>query len=302
MNGRERGVRWLSRRQAIGVVAVVGYCASFLLLALLTYCGDLRHSEYIPVPLVAGSLQWGLKGGVMVAACWLALGDGSWLMRLATCASVLVWISIVWLASLNLARFEGPPIGSWGYYPLLHIPYLFVPLAALLTAGRVLWGLAFVADTSQPLVAAPRQFSLAQILLVVAACAATLGAIRLIAPRDLVGLAWWKQLDFHQNAMLWCPVEAATSVPTALILVFRRRWWPAAILYFPLAAIVGTLFQRFVWVGPGAWQRLDFYALVTIEAAIVSLAGLIWFFAALWLMGYRMNRQSMTTAASTPAV
>lgn len=290
--GRQRRTG-LDRRQVIGIAAVVGYLALLMGVALVTYLGDLPQTNYIPISPLSISVQWGLKGGVLAVACWLALGDGHWLVRLATCVLALVWISIGWLAALKMARFEGPPIGSWGFYPLLHIPYLFVPTAVVLASARAACGLRFVGDSPQPLVAAPRQFTLSQVLLVVAGCAATLAAMRAVAPPDRDGLLWWWRTDFHQNAAVWCLIDAATSVPTALVLVFRARWWLVATIYFPVAATVGTL------LGPNAWRRLDFYALLTMEHALISLAVLIWLFAALRWMGYRLQRSYTAGAASS---
>jgi hypothetical protein len=273
----------ITRRQAIVVGALSAYFAFALAVAVLSQFADIPKSDYLAVPPLSLIVQWGPRGVVYALACWLAWGDGHWLVRLATCLVVLVWTWVFWQASLNVAGH-----GDWGSYPLLHVPYMLLWPAGILAALRLVFGLHLAGD-GEPLVRTPRQFRLIHVLLGISGIAAALGAIRLVSHPGLVGLGMWRDVEFHQSAALWITTDMLAAIPNATILVYGRGKWAAAIACFVLVVVAGTYVSLSVWSNPPGLRTLFFYSLMTGEQALVSLVVLLWFLAALRWAGYRLR-------------
>jgi hypothetical protein len=222
---------------------------------------------------VVQCLWYSLASAAVAVGCWIALGDGSGVVRLIMGAWSLICFWIVWLLSIHIysVREPGQPGSTTEGFTIYATGNAVIALfVAIVLSGitRLMTGLRLVRDSKiGPLIPTRRRFSLTECLCGMAIIATTLGAARLVAPRDLAYFAWFAMpkavLGFH-----WTWVYTSIiAVPTAMTLVFFPRRAILAAGYF-LATVTALVLQkhwnflgkvpfsawRFYWVTEFIWM------------------------------------------------
>lgn len=199
-------------------------------------------------------LFYSLAAAAIAVGCWIALGDGSWVIRFLVGAWSLICVWIMWMLAVRIYAINQPgqpgstTEGFTIYAAGNAVIALFVT-TLLIGPARLLTGLRLVRDAQLgPLIPTRRSFTLTEFLCGVAIIATTLGAARLVAPRDWTYFAWFARpkavLGFHWH---WT-CATLVAVPTALLLVYPRRVFLAA-FYFSAAVAAVILQQRWNVLG-----------------------------------------------------
>jgi hypothetical protein len=208
--------------------------------------------------IVNGYVIYSLAGAAVAVGCWIALGDGNVLMRFVAGTWGLVYVWIVWQTSNYIFAIyqpgnPGSTVEGFTVYATGNAIIALLVTVALVGLTRVTSGLRLVRDPQMgPLIPTRRRFTLSEFLIGVAICAATLGAARLVAPRDLTYFTWFTKPKEVLNFVWIWSYTAAIAIPTAAILIFSRKpHW--AICYF-LVAVTAIVAQyplsrwRFYWL------------------------------------------------------
>jgi hypothetical protein len=191
---------------------------------------------------------YSLSCAAMAVGCWIALGDGAAIVRFFIGAWGLICVWIVWEDSIYLYAIHepgNPGSTSEGFtvYATGHAIIAFFVTCALDALARVTIGLRLVRDPQLgPLIPARSRFTLAEFLCAVAICATTLGAARLVAPRDLTYFTWFTLPKEVLNFVWIWTYTAIIAIPTALMMVWSRR--PLLTGCYFLATITALVLQQ----------------------------------------------------------
>jgi hypothetical protein len=215
-NGRFRLVIWLLL--AVYVAYLLGLASTAHLV-----------TDHLLSAAAMECVWYSLSCAAVAVGCWIALGDGNAIVRFVMGAWGLICVWIVWQASIYIYAVHEPGepgSTSEGFtvYAAGHAVIALVVTYILVAIVRVTTGLCLSRDPSLgPLIATRTRFTLAEFLCGVAICATTLGAARLVAPRDLTYFTWFTLPKEVLNFVWIWTYTAIIAIPTALMLVFFRR-------------------------------------------------------------------------------
>jgi hypothetical protein len=231
---------------------------------------------------------YSLSGIAMAVACWIALGDGSVAIRIATSLLMIVWAWITWQASTYVAfvrqpgergsTTEGFTIYAAGqaFYPLL--------IAALgLAACRWIFGLRFIHTLNPP--AAQLTFTLRQLLVAIAIVAVTLGVARIVAPTDLAYLA---SLDPSLGTAEYWTYLTLAVIPAGFFIASQPRRFAIGIACYTSAIVAIVLKNKFEFVGRVPLSTWWFYFHGELLGNAVLLGHVIAFVGVLRWHGYQL--------------
>jgi hypothetical protein len=213
---------------------------------------------------VVQCLWYSLASAAVAVGCWISLGDGNGVLRLIVGAWSLICVWIVWIVSIQIysIREPGEPGSTTEGFTVYATGHAIIALAivmVLLGPIRLTTGLRLIRDSQLgPLIPSRRSFTLIEFLCGVAVVATTLGAARLVAPRDFAYFEWFTMpkevLNFH---WIWT-YTSIIAVPTSLMLVYPRRIVLAA-SYF-LATVCALVLQKhWSFVGKAPFSAWQFY-------------------------------------------
>ena len=235
-------------------------------------------------------IWYSLAGTAAGMACWLALGDGNWLVRLLATGWAFVCMWLAWQLAVYVAFYgeaftPGSTKAGFSYGPaglaVFALAITFTPLAVM----RLVLGMRLVRPGELgPLLPTPRQFTLKQLLCAIAIVGVTLGLARVIAPVDLSYFVLftipWKLSWFTEEAACY----SITAIPTAICMAFypRRLHW--ALVYFVVTFIAVTFLRAFPSMGWTVLRRVNnsYHILSTVNYSAVLLV-----YASLLLFGLR---------------
>jgi hypothetical protein len=232
---------------------------------------------------------YSLSGVAMAVACWMALGDGSTAVRLATSLLVMIWAWIVWQASTYVAFVRQPgergsTTEGFTVYAAGQAVYPLLITALGLTACRWMFGLRLVRTLNPP---TPRTtFTLGELLAAMAIVAVTLGVARIVAPADT---AYISSLGLDLGTAEYWTYIALAVLPAGFLIAFQPRHFAIGIAYYT-AAIVAIVFRnKFEFVGRMPISQWWFFFHGEWLGNAVLLVHVVAFLALLRAQGYQLR-------------
>jgi hypothetical protein len=244
---------------------------------------------------------YSLASAAVAVGCWIALGDGSGLVRLTVGLWGLVCTWIVWQASIYISAIyqpgqPGSTSEGFTVYATGNAIIALVVTVALVGLTRVTSGLRLVRDPKMgPLIPTRRWFTLAEFLCGVAICATTLGAARLVAPHDLTYFTWFT-LPKEVLGFFWgWACTAVIAIPAALMLVYSKKpVWAVCFFFVAITAIVVQ--QRWEGVGRMRFSAWRFYWLLEALRVFQVVAHVAALLLVLKWLGYSLARAIWATS------
>lgn len=163
---------------------------------------------------------------------------------------------------------------------------------------RVTIGLRLVPNPQLgPLIPTRRRFTLAEFLCGVAICATTLGAARLVAPRDLTYFTWFA-IPKEVLSFVWSwSYTAVIAIPTAIILVYSEKpLW--AVCYFLVAITAIVVQRRWAFVGRMQFSSWRFYWVLEAFRVAHVVAHVMALLLGLKCLGYSLSWKSRSAIST----